>query len=397
MSATETQTATATPPQEQPAVQSPPEITVLTRVASIPMIHSSLETINDKLSTNTYTRSTYTAAKELSTAAYKLSEPLQIKLAPLIISADGYANKAVDAVESRYPYPFKAKPEEVVEYVRERKQSASEYVHIRIDGANKTLDEKIKSPALNVAHDLDQRLSPLVDYFEKTVTSLTHSEPGPSSPDAQYQYQRALALSRTLKDSVYEYSAEQLKHIQAQSIIVQRATESAQSINSLASSSFANAQTRVQALSESMLSELQKLQSQTASLAASIQTTINTSKSQIQNNLAPQIQQTYSEISSALGDAISDLTEILKKKDTPLPEKVGLVGKEVRERVTPLLETVRKGFSDILARGKDVVQTTSGPAEAVSEETPSSEEKATPANGSVEPPLNGETGKADST
>lgn len=152
MSATETETTTAPPP----ATQSPPEFTILTRVASIPMIHSSLESINDKLSSNAYTRSTYSAARDLSTAAYKLSEPLQIKLAPLIVSADGYANKAVDAVESRYPYPFKAKPEDVVEYVRDRKQSASEYVTVRIDGANKALDEKIKSPALTVAHDLDQ-------------------------------------------------------------------------------------------------------------------------------------------------------------------------------------------------------------------------------------------------
>lgn len=46
------------------------------------------------------------------------------------------------------------------------------------------------------------------------------SEAGPSKPsDSQYQYQRALALSKTLGENLYEYSNEQLKHIQAQSVL----------------------------------------------------------------------------------------------------------------------------------------------------------------------------------
>lgn len=66
-----------------------------------------------------------------------------------------------------------------------------------------------------------QRLTPLVDYFQNTVSRLhTSSEAGPSSPDPEYQYQRALALSKTLKDSLYEYTTEQLKHVKAQSVIM---------------------------------------------------------------------------------------------------------------------------------------------------------------------------------
>jgi hypothetical protein len=87
-------------------------------------------------------------AKELSSTAYKYTEPLQIRLAPLINRADGYANKAVDVVEARYPYPFKAKPEEVTDYVRGRRQSAAESI-------NHSLDEKVKSPALHVATEID--------------------------------------------------------------------------------------------------------------------------------------------------------------------------------------------------------------------------------------------------
>lgn len=145
---------------EAPAQEHGPEITVLTRVASIPLISSSLVTINDALSNNTYTRSPYNHAKGLSTSAYRLTEPLQVKLAPLIVKADSYANKAVDVVESRYPYPFKAQPEEVATYVRERKESTTNYVNEYVNGqvntVNKTIDERVRSPALSVAHGIDQ-------------------------------------------------------------------------------------------------------------------------------------------------------------------------------------------------------------------------------------------------
>lgn len=127
---------------------SPPHVTVLSRVASIPLVWSSLETLDQTLSSNAYTRSLYPTAKELSSAAYKYTEPIQIRLAPLIARADNYANKAVDVVEARYPYPFKAKPEEVTEYVRERRQSATELIH-------HSIDEKVKSPAFHVANEID--------------------------------------------------------------------------------------------------------------------------------------------------------------------------------------------------------------------------------------------------
>jgi len=133
-----------------------PEITVLTRVASIPMISTSWGMVNDVLSSNAYTRSPYFHAKGLSTSAYKLTEPIQVRLAPLIVRADSIANKAVDVVENRYPYPFKAQPEEVVSYVRERRKSTTDYMNERVSDVNKVIDDKVKTPALNVAQDIDQ-------------------------------------------------------------------------------------------------------------------------------------------------------------------------------------------------------------------------------------------------
>lgn len=237
-----TQTQTQTDPLPFNATQSPPEITILSRVASIPLVSSSLESLNATLSQNAYLSTPYSTAKGFSTSAYKYTEPLQIRLAPLIVRADSYANKAVDVVESRYPYPFHAKPEEVASYVKEKRDSATEYVREQRDTAvnvaNKTIDDKVKTPALSVAQGIDQvcpsfylfshridsspqRFAPIVDYFEVAVTRLNHSEAGPSTlPDSKYQYQRAYNLSKNLKDQIYVYSNDQIKQLQTQSVLV---------------------------------------------------------------------------------------------------------------------------------------------------------------------------------
>jgi hypothetical protein len=141
MSATQSQNASS----EQPH---PPAITIFTRVASIPMISSSLESINDVLTKNALTRQPYAHARVFTTTAYKFTEPLQVRLAPLIIHADGFANNVVDVVQARYPYPFQVQPQDVVTYVRERKNST-------ISGVNKAIDDKVKKPVINVAEGID--------------------------------------------------------------------------------------------------------------------------------------------------------------------------------------------------------------------------------------------------
>ncbi|KAF9477880.1 lipid droplet-associated perilipin protein [Pholiota conissans] len=321
------------------------------------MISSSLTTLNEALSNNSYTRSPYAHAKELSISAYKLTEPLQVQLAPLIVRADGYANKAVDAVESRYPYPFKAQPEEVVTLVRERRESTTNYVTERVNDVNKAIDAKVKTPALNVAHDIDQRFAPIVDYFAVAVSRLNSSEAGPSTPpDAQYQYQRALALSKTLRENIYEFSNEQLKQFQAQSVIAQKASETAHSISAVASSSLANAQTRIHTLSDTMLAELQKLQTSTTELSASLQNTLSNSATQFQSQV-PQIQQSYADLTAAISATVNELSTIITTKDLPVQEKVTRVSKEVQDRVHPLLEAVKKGVSEVLSRVKPTEET----------------------------------------
>ncbi|KAJ7019814.1 hypothetical protein C8F04DRAFT_975207 [Mycena alexandri] len=266
-----------------------PEITSFNRVASIPILAYCIQQVSGTLSTNRYTSTPYSTAMGLSASAYKLSEPLQVQFRPWIESADGYANKAVDVVQDRFPATFQTKPEDVAGYVRDRRQSASEYI-------DKTLDEKVKTPAVTVVYGMDQRLTPIVDYLESTaVTRLNTAAPG----ETQYQVQRVYALSTNVTRQLYDYSN--------QTVIVQRASQTADSITALAST----ANTRIHALSDSLLAELQRLQS---SLAA-----------------------TGVQASHELNDTITSLHHIITTPNLAVKDKVMRVGAEVDYRVRPVL------------------------------------------------------------
>ncbi|KAF9446037.1 lipid droplet-associated perilipin protein [Macrolepiota fuliginosa MF-IS2] len=372
MSAIETETA-----------QAPPQLTILARVASIPLISSSLDTIDQTLSSNAYTRSLYPTAKGLSSSAYKYTEPIQIRLAPLITRADGFANKAVDVVEARCPYPFKVKPEEVTEFVRERRDSAAELVNHSIDG--------VKNPAVQAATNLDQRFAPIVDYLEVVIKRITNpDEPGPSAPDAKYQYQRALALTRDL----YGYSNDQLKHLQAHSNILHRATTIAHSITDQGTPKMANAQDRVHQLSDTMLAELQKLQESTAAFSSSLQ---STATSTVQSRIPPHVQSAFADLSHTLSTTISDFRSTITAKDTTLQEKVGRIIAEVRERIVPVLGSVTKVVGDTLhLNGPPPPTATNGEAESPVEGTQSkataSEADNKSENAGAQPSQNGDTG-----
>ena len=109
-----------------------------------------------------------------------------------------------------------------------------------------------------------QRFTPIVDYFAGAVKQLQPSgsaDKAPAqTPEAKYQYQRAYYLSREVSDQLLSYSTEQINQIKAQSVVLQRAQATAQSLTDLASSSYGAAQSRVHALSDTMLSELHKVQ-----------------------------------------------------------------------------------------------------------------------------------------
>ncbi|KAG2038367.1 hypothetical protein BDR03DRAFT_992208 [Suillus americanus] len=288
-----------------------PEITVLNRVVSIPLIASSLEQINAILEKNMLTRSPYHAAQAITTTAYNYSQPIQIRLAPLIDRADDIANMGLDAVESRYPYPFQAKPEEMASYVRKT--------------AGKTF-ENVRSPAVDVAEGIDKKFTPVVDYFERIAGNMSNESDASSlsspSSDSQYQYQRAINLSKHLKDNLYVYSSEHLRQVQLQNVLVQRATDTANSISTLTASGFNNAQ----ATAANLLSEMQKIHHSTTQLPQTLQ-------------------DAYPDISKA----VVDLRNVITDPSLPVPEKINRVGREVKERVSPLLEKLTQRIGEIIS------------------------------------------------
>jgi hypothetical protein len=141
--ATETQSAPATP-----------ELTALNRVASIPLVNDTFSAVHTSLISYRLTRSPYSTAQALSLSALRASEPITAKLAPIIVRCDGFANKGLDAVESRYPYPFTVQSEDIIKALKER----SEYAR---DVANKTLDDRVRTPAYSAAQGIDQVRTPL--------------------------------------------------------------------------------------------------------------------------------------------------------------------------------------------------------------------------------------------
>ncbi|KAG1748332.1 uncharacterized protein EDB91DRAFT_1113423 [Suillus paluster] len=307
-----------------------PEIRALNRVVSIPLVASSLDQINTILEQHRLTRSPYHVAQTLTNTAYNYSQPIQIRLAPLIVRADGIANKGLDAVESRCPYVFQAKPEEVASYVRET--------------ATKTFDN-VKSPAVGVAEGLDKKFTPVVDLIEKFAVNMGSesgtSSPSSSSSDSQYQYQRVLNLSKHFKDNLYVYSAEHLKQVQQQSVLVQRATDTANAISTLASNQINNAQNRFYTLGENLVSELQKVQQSTAQLPQTLQAT-------------------YPDVSKT----VTDLRNIITNPDMQFPEKFNRVGREVKERVSPLLEKLTQRIGELVNALSSKTEEANGAAQA---------------------------------
>ena len=215
----------ATETQSAPAA---PELTILNRVASIPLVNDSLSAVHASLISNPLTRSPYNTAQAISSTALRYSEPFATKLAPIIVRADGFANKGLDVVESRYPYPFTVQSEDILKALKDR----SEYAR---GVANKTIDERVRSPAYSAAQGIDQvrmplflsfgrnssalsqkRLAPVVDY----LVSRLGTQEGASQTESKYQYQRAYALSRDLKDQILDYSNAQLHQLQTSSALV---------------------------------------------------------------------------------------------------------------------------------------------------------------------------------
>ena len=139
----------ATETQQAHAASS--ELTILTRVGSIPLVADSLNTINSTLLNNAYTRPPYELAQGLvlSMTALRYAGSIQKRLAPILTCADGLAHKGLDTVESRFPYPFHTPTEDIIKDIKANHDHAKGV-------ATKTIDERVRAPAYNIAQGIDQ-------------------------------------------------------------------------------------------------------------------------------------------------------------------------------------------------------------------------------------------------
>lgn len=324
----------------------PPSLTFPLRVLQIPLVHSSLDTIHNTLSSSPYTKSAYQtstafAHTALDTAA-RVTAPVYPKVLPIVTAADGYANKGLDTLQSRFPYPFESSPETMYNDLKKAPEDARNVAY-------KTIDERIKTPAYGLAKDVDARLAPLVDLLESLLMRIhVAPEPAPlSSPGAststaisdKAQVTRAKELVFGAKDHIIDLTTEQAKTLRNQNIYIQRAAEQAESINATLTAQYQNAQAgisaykgkgveltreaqaRVHALSHNLITELEKVQSTTASLPAHIQATFKP--------LTDEISSTLAEIKGVLTSQEEGVT---------LSEKTSRVGAVIKERIGPIVE-----------------------------------------------------------
>jgi hypothetical protein len=125
-----------------------PELTIFTRVVTIPVVHDSIGYLDQTLSSNSYLRMPYATAQAISFTAFEMSKPITSFFAPILTRADGLANQAVDVVENRYPYPFKTPAQDMANDLKAQADHAKNVTQ-------KTIDERVVNPVHTVVNGVD--------------------------------------------------------------------------------------------------------------------------------------------------------------------------------------------------------------------------------------------------
>ncbi|KAJ1311595.1 hypothetical protein OPQ81_010073 [Rhizoctonia solani] len=364
----ETQTAT---PAELP------HLTSIDRVGRIPVVNDALTTIDGILSQNSYSKGLYSTAQACSERAYNLSQPVQIRLAPVIGRVDGYANKGLDALESRWPYPFQVTTEQVISTLRQGPDAAYGLAAAYANAASKAYEDRVKMPAYGLVSKVDSTLlTPIVDRFEVVVNKL-HKD-APSSPSSvsssssdsdgasERQYVRAYRLSLDLKDQIIVISSEQLKQLQQNNIFIQRATESLHNLTSSITNLSHESGARAHHLAQSVLAELENIQHM-----------VQSRKEALPGQ--------YVALKEAVGATLSEVRGIVQEADVPVGERAIKVRDAVIARVQPALHQVIEEGKKLIGRaklaGEEVKETTETEVEGVKENGTTGENG--PANGSA--------------
>ncbi|KAH7345145.1 hypothetical protein B0J17DRAFT_638565 [Rhizoctonia solani] len=331
------ETQTATPAE-------PPHLTSVDRVGKIPVVNDTLATINSILSQNAYSKGLYSTAQAYSERAYNLSQPVQTRLAPVIGRVDGYANKGLDVLESRWPYPFHVTTEEVVGTLRQGPDAAYDLAATYANAATKVYEDRVKTPAYVLVSKVDSTLlAPIVDRFEVVVNKFHKDVPSsPSSASSsssdsegasERQYARAYRLSLDLKDQIIVISSEQLKQLQQNNIYIQRATESLYNLTNGITNLSHGSSSRAHHLAQSVLAELE-----------SIQHMVQSRKEALPGQ--------YATLKEAVGATLSEVRGIVHEADVPVGEKAVKVRDVVIARVQPVLHQVVEEGKKLIGRAK---------------------------------------------
>ncbi|KAJ7579875.1 hypothetical protein C8J56DRAFT_283360 [Mycena floridula] len=299
---------------------SSPELTSVKRFSRIPLVEFAINYVDQQC--NTLTPTPYATVKNISGSVIALSQPILSIASPIVSFADSIGNRALDIAEHQAPVCFQLKPEQVSEYVQSQKENVSGLVRNRADSVTKAID--------GVGKGIDGRCAPVVNVFEKVVKRLD-SEGKPTSPvQSEYQYQRAIALSRDLRENIYHLSAAQWNQIQTQSVLVQTLNERAQALTNAASSAASSAQVQLNEGYKQVQSEMQKLQKVTNDISASISSNMQ---------IPPSIHQAYNESSARLEQTISVLRE-RAMSDQPLQAKAQAVAADVQKVLAQLRDAL---------------------------------------------------------
>ncbi|KAF8604985.1 hypothetical protein BDV93DRAFT_470800 [Ceratobasidium sp. AG-I] len=325
--------------------------TSIDRVGKIPLVNETLVSLNSILSQNAYSKGLYSTAQAYGERAYNLSQPVQVRLAPVIGRADGYANKGLDALESRWPYPFQASTEEVVGTLKQGPDVAYGLAAAYADAANKVYESKVKAPAYGLVVRADSTLTPIVDRFEVVVNKL-HKDATPPSPSlssssssssssayldsevaSERQVARVYRLSLDLKDQIIVLSSEQLKQLQQNNVYVQRATDTLYGLTNSITHFSHESNARAHQLSQSILGELE-----------SIQQMIQSRKEALPVE--------YAALKEAVGATLAEVRGIVQETNVPVGEKAIKVRDVVIGRVQPVLQQVIEEGKKLAGRAK---------------------------------------------
>ncbi|KAI5886837.1 uncharacterized protein SCHCODRAFT_02602614 [Schizophyllum commune H4-8] len=236
-------------------------------------------------------------------------------LATLIAPVDDLANTIFNLAETRSPHLFYAPPDDSL--ARLTKHATS------FDDARTMVDKGIKGPALHVAEGVDERLAPLVDYYENQIEPLSHKSAGSTrakehieGDEMQHQYQRAINLANALTKRVTSVPSSPLQQttFPSQRSVIQ-----------------------VQDLSDTMLEQLHALSITFPCLATSLHRSVSAPQKQLMITLV--------EAANALSAIIANLQATLASKDLTTGEHIDRAADFTTARITSPLERMRAGMT----------------------------------------------------